>query len=32
MAVSVDTPAEHVFSSVEEDNPLEIKMTFTLGA
>jgi hypothetical protein len=31
-AVSVDIPAEHVLSSVEEDNPVGVKMTFTLGA
>lgn len=27
--LSVDTPAEHVFSSMEEDNPVGVKITFT---
>jgi hypothetical protein len=31
MAMSVDTRAEHVFLSVEEDNPIGVKMMFTLG-
>ncbi|KAF8811437.1 hypothetical protein BYT27DRAFT_7134005 [Phlegmacium glaucopus] len=27
-----DTPAEHVFSSVKEDNPVAVRMTFTVAS
>ncbi|KAF8810544.1 hypothetical protein BYT27DRAFT_7240700 [Phlegmacium glaucopus] len=27
-----DTPAEHVFASVKEDNPMAVKMTFTVAS
>ncbi|KAF8960835.1 CHAT domain-containing protein [Flammula alnicola] len=32
MVVSVDTPAEHVFASVKEDNPMSVKMTSTVAS
>jgi hypothetical protein len=31
MVLYVDTLAEHVFDSVKEDNPMEVKMNFTVG-
>ncbi|KAF8962051.1 CHAT domain-containing protein [Flammula alnicola] len=32
MVVSVDTPAEHVFASVKEENAMSVKMTFTVAS
>jgi hypothetical protein len=31
MVVSVDTKAEHIFDSVKEDNPMAVKMIYTVG-
>jgi hypothetical protein len=31
MVLSIDTLAERVFDSVKEDNPVAVKMTFTVG-
>jgi hypothetical protein len=31
MVLSVDTPAEHVFNSVKNDNHMSVKVTFTVG-
>ncbi|KAF8797480.1 hypothetical protein BYT27DRAFT_7179347 [Phlegmacium glaucopus] len=32
MVVFVDTPAEHVLDSVKEDNPMAVRMTFTVAS